>query len=63
VTAAALAIPQRIRAARHSALLGVLLSVSDGYRLTVACPHGVVFEGWIAPQEADLDLMRLALRN
>jgi len=35
----------------------------NGYRLTVACPHGVVFEGWITPQEADLDLMRLALRN
>jgi hypothetical protein len=35
----------------------------NGYRLTVACPCGVVFEGGITPQEADLDLMRLALRN
>ena len=35
----------------------------NGYRLTVAYPCGVVFERWITPQGADLDLMRLALRN
>jgi hypothetical protein len=35
----------------------------NGYRLTVACPCGVAFERWITPEDADLDLLRLARRN
>jgi len=35
----------------------------NGYRLTVACPCGVVFERWVTPQEADPDLLRLASLN
>jgi len=32
----------------------------NGYLLTVACPCGVVFERWITPEEAELDLLRSA---
>jgi hypothetical protein len=32
----------------------------NGYRLTVACACGVVFERWVTPEEADADLLRLA---
>ena len=35
----------------------------NGYRLTVACACGVVFERWVGPQEADADLIRWAARN
>jgi hypothetical protein len=35
----------------------------NGYRLTVACPCGVVFERWVTPEEADADLLRLASLN
>jgi len=35
----------------------------NGYRLTVACPCGVVFEQWVTPEEADADLLRLASLN
>jgi len=35
----------------------------DATAPAVDCPCGVVFERWITTQEADLDLMRLALRN
>jgi hypothetical protein len=35
----------------------------NGYRLTVACACGVVFERWVTPEEADADLVRLALLN
>jgi hypothetical protein len=28
----------------------------NGYLLTVACPCGVVFERWVTPQDAELDL-------
>jgi hypothetical protein len=31
----------------------------NGYRLTVACACGVVFERWVGPQDADADLVRL----
>src|SRR5437870_4947226 len=34
----------------------------NGYRLTVACPW-VVFARWVTPQEADADLLRLAVLN
>jgi len=30
----------------------------NGYRLTVACACGVVFERWVAPADADADLVR-----
>ena len=36
---------------------------SNGYRLTVACPCGVVFERWVTPEEADADLLRTAKLN
>jgi len=36
---------------------------SNGYRLTVACVCGVVFERWVTPQTADEDLVRLASLN
>ena len=36
---------------------------SNGYRLTVACACGVVFERWETPEEADADLLRLAALN
>jgi len=35
----------------------------NGYRLTVACACGVVFERWVTPEEADADLLRLATLN
>jgi hypothetical protein len=28
----------------------------NGYRLTVSCPCGVVFERWVTPVDAELDL-------
>ena len=35
----------------------------NGYLLTVACPCGVVFERWVTPEEAELDLLRAASLN
>ncbi len=35
----------------------------NGYLLTVACPCGVVFERWVTPGEAELDLLRSAPQN
>ena len=35
----------------------------NGYLLTVACPCGVVFERWIMPLDAELDLLYLAQLN
>ena len=34
----------------------------NGYRLTVACPCGVVFERWVTPGMAQEDFLRTALR-
>ncbi len=31
--------------------------VRNGYRLTVACPCGVVFERWVTPEDAAADLV------
>jgi len=31
----------------------------NGYRLTVTCSCGVVFERWVTPEEADADLASL----
>jgi hypothetical protein len=36
---------------------------SNGYRLTVACACGVVFERWVTPEHGDADLIRLASLN
>ena len=36
---------------------------SNGYRLTVACACGVVFERWVTPEDADVDLSRWAALN
>jgi hypothetical protein len=35
----------------------------NGYLLTVACPCGEVFERWVAPQDADRDLLVMARQN
>jgi hypothetical protein len=35
----------------------------NGYRLTVACPCGVVFERWVTLVNAAIDLAALARRN
>jgi hypothetical protein len=35
----------------------------NGYLLTVVCPCGVVFERWVTPQDAELDLLHSALLN
>ena len=37
--------------------------MSNGYRLTVECPCGVVFTRWITPQEAAEDLAVFTRRN
>jgi hypothetical protein len=34
----------------------------NGYLLTAACPCGVVFGRWVTPEDAELDLLRLALQ-
>jgi hypothetical protein len=35
----------------------------SGYLLTVACPCGVMFQRWVTPEEAQLDLILSASRN
>jgi hypothetical protein len=35
----------------------------NGYRLTVSCPCGVVFERWVTPVDAELDLLNLVRLN
>ena len=35
----------------------------NGYRLTVACPCGVVFERWVTPQDATADLISWLVRE
>jgi hypothetical protein len=35
----------------------------NGYRLTVACPCGVVFERWVTPLDAELELLQAASLN
>jgi hypothetical protein len=37
--------------------------VWHGYLLTVACSCGVVFERWVTPEDAELDLLRAASLN
>ena len=48
----------------HGGMTGAATEpASNGYRLTVACACGVVFERWVTPQNADEDLVRLASLN
>ena len=35
----------------------------NGYRLIIAYPCGVVFERWVTPEDAELDLLHLARLN
>ena len=35
----------------------------NGYRLTVSCTCGVVFERWVAPEDAQVDLVGVARLN
>jgi hypothetical protein len=35
----------------------------NGYRLAVACRCGVVFERWVTPWDAELDLLRASSLN
>ena len=35
----------------------------NGYLLTVACACGVVFERWVTPQDANIDLLHPARLN
>jgi hypothetical protein len=35
----------------------------NGYLLNVVCSCGVVFERWVTPLEADLDLLHVASLN
>jgi hypothetical protein len=35
----------------------------NGYLLQVACPCGVIFERWVTPEDAELDLLRTASLN
>jgi len=49
---------------RHGSLTSAATQPAwNGYRLTVACPCGVVCERWGTPEEADADLLRLASLN
>jgi hypothetical protein len=48
----------------HGTLTGAATAPAwNGYLLTVACPCGVVFERWVTPEDADLDLVRAARLN
>jgi hypothetical protein len=43
----------------HGSLTGDATEpVWNGYLLTVVCSCGVVFERWITPEDAELDLLR-----
>lgn len=35
----------------------------NGYRLTVTCSCGVIFERWVTPWDAELDRLRAASLN
>jgi hypothetical protein len=48
----------------HGALTGDATEpVWNCYLLTVAWPCGVTFERWVTPEDADMDLLRLASLN
>jgi hypothetical protein len=48
---------------RNSARPATPLQRSASAELTVACACGTVFERWVTPEEADRDLVVMALRN
>jgi hypothetical protein len=49
---------------QHGRMIGDATDpASNGYRLTVACACGVVFDRWVTPGKADADLLRLATLN
>jgi hypothetical protein len=35
----------------------------NGYMITVTCPCAMVFERWVTPEDAELDLLRAASWN
>ena len=35
----------------------------NGYPLTIACSCGVIFDRWVTPEDAELDLLRAAGLN
>ena len=48
----------------HGTLTGDATEAAwNGYLLTVTCPCGVVFERWVTPWDAELDLIRATLLN
>lgn len=48
----------------HGPLTGdAMAPTSNGYMLTVACPCGVVFERWVTPLDAGLELLHAASLN
>jgi hypothetical protein len=48
----------------HGTLTGDATEPTEnGYRLTVACRCGVVFERWVTQQEAAADVVRLVQEN
>ena len=48
----------------HGALTGdATVPAWNGYLITVACPCGVVFERWVTPEDAEMDLLRLPRWN
>jgi hypothetical protein len=48
----------------HGALTGdATVPAWNGYLLTVACACGVVFERWVTPDDAELDLLYFARLN
>jgi hypothetical protein len=48
----------------HGALTGNATKLAwNGYHLTVACQCGVVFERWVTPEDAELDLLRATTQN
>jgi hypothetical protein len=50
--------PRRCTGPRHA---DVDPHVPSGYRLLVKCGCGVEFKRWVAPEDADEDLLRSAL--
>jgi len=48
----------------HGAMTGDATEPAwNGYRLTVFCACGVVFERWITPEDAKVDLVGMASLN
>jgi hypothetical protein len=53
-----------LRAVLYQAQIDPLIATAwNGYLLTVACRCGVVFERWLTPEDAGLDMFRAAQMN